>query len=30
VDYVQSGTNGFVSSTLEISDGFELSVFTGP
>jgi predicted O-methyltransferase YrrM len=29
VDYVQSGTNGFVSSTLEIADGFELSVFTG-
>jgi predicted O-methyltransferase YrrM len=29
VEYVQSGTNGFVSSTLEISDGFELSVFTG-
>ena len=29
VEYVQSGTNGFVSSTLEIADGFELSVFTG-
>ena len=29
VEYVQSGTNGFVSSTLDISDGFELSVFTG-
>jgi predicted O-methyltransferase YrrM len=29
VDYMQSGTNGFVSSTLDISDGFELSVFTG-
>jgi predicted O-methyltransferase YrrM len=29
VEYMQSGTNGFVSSTLEISDGFELSVFTG-
>jgi predicted O-methyltransferase YrrM len=29
VEYVQSGTNGFVSSTLHISDGFELSVFTG-
>jgi predicted O-methyltransferase YrrM len=29
VEYVQSGTNGFVSSTLEISDGFELSVFVG-
>jgi len=29
VDYVQSGTNGFVSSTLDIADGFELSIFTG-
>jgi predicted O-methyltransferase YrrM len=29
VEYVQSGDNGFVSSTLDISDGFELSVFTG-
>jgi predicted O-methyltransferase YrrM len=29
VEYVQSGANGFVSSTLEIADGFELSVFTG-
>jgi predicted O-methyltransferase YrrM len=29
VEYMQSGTNGFVSSTLEIADGFELSVFTG-
>lgn len=29
VEYVQSGDNGFVSRTLEISDGFELSVFTG-
>jgi predicted O-methyltransferase YrrM len=29
VEYVQSGANGFVSSTLDISDGFELSVFTG-
>jgi predicted O-methyltransferase YrrM len=29
VEYVQSGTNGFVSSTLDLSDGFELSVFTG-
>lgn len=29
VEYVQSGTNGFVSSTLDIADGFELSVFTG-
>ncbi len=29
VEYVQSGANGFVSTTLDISDGFELSVFTG-
>jgi predicted O-methyltransferase YrrM len=29
VDYVQSGANGFVSTTLDIADGFELSVFTG-
>jgi predicted O-methyltransferase YrrM len=29
VEYMQSGANGFVSSTLDISDGFELSVFTG-
>jgi predicted O-methyltransferase YrrM len=29
VEYVQSGSNGFVSSTLDIADGFELSVFTG-
>jgi predicted O-methyltransferase YrrM len=29
VEYVQCGTNGFVSSTLDIADGFELSVFTG-
>ncbi len=29
VEYMQSGKNGFVSSTLEISDGFELSVYTG-
>lgn len=29
VDYVQSGENGFESSTLRISDGFEYSVFTG-
>ncbi len=28
VEYVQGG-NGFVSSTLDIADGFELSVFTG-
>jgi len=28
-NYVQSGTNGFVSSELDIADGFELSVFTG-
>jgi predicted O-methyltransferase YrrM len=29
VEYVQNGPSGFVSSTLDISDGFELSVFTG-
>jgi predicted O-methyltransferase YrrM len=29
VDYMQSAENGFVSTTLDISDGFELSVFTG-
>ena len=29
VEYVQSPDNGFVSSTLDIADGFELSVFTG-
>jgi predicted O-methyltransferase YrrM len=29
VEYVQSPSSGFVSSTLEISDGFELSVYTG-
>jgi predicted O-methyltransferase YrrM len=29
VEYVQSERNGFVSSTLDISDGFELSVFMG-
>ncbi len=29
VEYVQSGEHGFVSSTLDIADGFELSVFTG-
>ncbi len=29
VDYVQSGANGFESTTLHISDGFELSVCTG-
>ncbi len=27
VEYMQSGQNGFISTTLEISDGFELSVF---
>jgi hypothetical protein len=26
---VQDGANGFVSATLDIADGFELSVFTG-
>jgi predicted O-methyltransferase YrrM len=29
VAYVQDAGNGFVSSTLDISDGFEMSVFTG-
>jgi predicted O-methyltransferase YrrM len=29
VEYVQDPSNGFVSSTLDISDGFEMSVFTG-
>jgi predicted O-methyltransferase YrrM len=29
VAHVQSGEKGFVSTTLNISDGFELSVFTG-
>lgn len=28
VDYMQSGENGFVSTTLRISDGFEFSVFS--
>lgn len=28
VDYMQSGENGFASTTLRISDGFELSVFS--
>jgi len=27
VDYVQSGENGFISTTLHIADGFEYSVF---
>jgi predicted O-methyltransferase YrrM len=30
VDYVQSGENGFESTTLHISDGFEYSVYTRP
>jgi predicted O-methyltransferase YrrM len=29
VDYVQSGRNGFQSTTLRISDGFEYSVYLG-
>lgn len=29
VDYVQSGQNGFVSTTLHVADGFEYSVYTG-
>lgn len=28
VEYMQSGQNGFLSTTLRISDGFEFSVFT--
>ena len=30
VEYMQSGTNGFLSTTLRISDGFEFSVFQSP
>jgi predicted O-methyltransferase YrrM len=30
LEYMQSGRNGFVSTTLRISDGFEFSVFQGP
>jgi len=30
VEYVQSGQYGFVSTTLDLADGFELSVYTGP
>jgi predicted O-methyltransferase YrrM len=30
IEYMQSGTNGFVSTTLKISDGFEFSVFQRP
>jgi predicted O-methyltransferase YrrM len=29
VEYVQSGANGFESTTLRISDGFEFSVYVG-
>ena len=29
VEYMQSGEHGFASTTLDISDGFEMSVFTG-
>ena len=29
VEHMQSGKHGFVSTTLDISDGFEMSVFTG-
>ena len=29
VEHVQSGTNGFVSTTLHLSDGFEYSVYVG-
>ena len=30
IEYVQSGTNGFASSTVNISDGIEFSVFQQP
>ena len=30
LEYMQSGNNGFVSTTLRISDGFEFSVFQPP
>jgi len=29
VEYMQDGANGFVSTTLDIADGFEMSVYTG-
>lgn len=29
VEYMQAGSNGFVSTTLHLADGFEYSVFTG-
>jgi len=29
VEYVQSGENGFESTTLSISDGLEYSYYTG-
>jgi hypothetical protein len=29
IDYMQSGDNGFVSTTLDLAAGFEVSVFTG-
>jgi predicted O-methyltransferase YrrM len=29
VEHMQSGAHGFVSTTLDISDGFEMSVLTG-
>jgi predicted O-methyltransferase YrrM len=29
VEYMQSGDNGFISTTLHIADGFEYSVYTG-
>lgn len=29
VEYMQAGTNGFVSTTLHLSDGFEYSVYCG-
>ena len=29
VEYMQSGNNGFVSTTLRVADGFEYSVYLG-
>ena len=29
VEHMQSGANGFLSTTLKISDGFEYSVYVG-
>jgi len=30
VEYVQSGRNGFRSTTLTVADGFEYSLYEGP